>query len=164
MERNCKRFLSLLLALAMVIGMMPMGAAAAEKDPPKVAYGKVVSTESRVSLEDCLYTFDLRDDGYWYITSETADGAVVNLDPHYRVANTNTAGYPGRSGEAAVTLEDGYGENAVKLHDSTGYLHVHTEQAAGSANWNQCGSDEDNAKHDVLLYRPAAEEDRKSVV
>ena len=56
-----------------------------------------------------------------------------------------------------MKIEDGYGEHAVKLHDSSGYLHVHTEKAASAATWNQCGSDEANRKHDVLLYRPATE-------
>ena len=161
MRKNHKRFLSLLLAFVMVIGMIPVTAMAAEADA--AAYALLRSDGSKVELEDCLYTFDLRDDGYWYITAETNDGTAIYLDPHYRVENTNTAGFPGRTGEAAVTLEDGFGENAVKLHDSTGYLHVHTEKAASAATWNQCGSDENNGKHDVLLYRPAAEGETSSV-
>ena len=134
------RFLSLLLAVVMVIGMMPV-TALAEQAPSATAWAQVRSSGTLAALEDCLYTFDRQDDGSWYITSETADGTLVYLDPHYRQANTNSAGYPGRTGAAAVTLEDGYGENAVKLHDSTGYLHVHTELAASAATWNQCGSD-----------------------
>ena len=163
MRKNHKRFLSFLLAFVMVIGLMPVSALATEARATSViAYGSVRSDNSMVSLDDCLYTFDLRDDGKWYITSETRDGTPIYLDPHYRVANTNTAGYPGRTGEAAVTLEDGFGEHAVKLHDATGYLHVHTEKTASAATWNQCGSDEHNSRHDVLLYRPAAETETSS--
>ena len=83
MRKTHKRFLSLLLAFVMVIGLMPVSALATEAHASSViAYGSVRSDNSMVSLDDCLYTFDLRDDGKWYITSETRDGTPIYLDPH----------------------------------------------------------------------------------
>jgi hypothetical protein len=58
MKHNSKRFLSLLLALVMVIALMPMGEAKAEEGSSEsVVKVQVMGGGSEITLDDCLYTF-----------------------------------------------------------------------------------------------------------
>ena len=117
MANKTMRFLSLLLALVMVIGMMPMGQARAEESAAPVisAAAKVVGG-SYVSLADCEYTFEKTGDTVtkendpaeddtadsWYISSWVG-GTQYYVYAH---AGLGEAQKPTRTGKREVGISD----------------------------------------------------------
>ena len=161
MENKCKRFLSLLLALVMVIGMMPMGQARAEESAaPVISAAAEVVGGSYVSLADCEYTFEKTGDT---ITKEndpaeddTADSWYISSwvgGTQYYVDAYGTAQKPHKNTKCPVGIVDlDSPEDSVRFFDKDGYLHFHTE--GNNQYWNQCTGTHDNneAVHSVMIF------------
>ena len=109
------------------------------------------------ALENALYTFKDNGNSTWFVSSTTADGTTVYLEPY---ATSVGNGYPNVTSSVAVTLSDGSAENSVALYGNDGYLHFYRN---GNLYFDRV---QDNAKFGAetsfLLYRPVAEGDTSS--
>ena len=109
------------------------------------------------ALENLLYTFASNGDGTWTVSSTTADGTTVYLEPY---AKTNGTGYPNVTSPVAVTLSAGSADNSVYIYGNGGYLHFHRssklyfDRVTGTSTFEAACS--------FLLYRPAAEGETSS--
>ena len=108
--------------------------------------------DSYLTLEDCLYTFDATDDGYFEVSATTADGTVVYLN-HYTTAISQI---PNCSTPGKIDVRSSNHENMFKLVakslDGAGSdrgLHFHTEKAF--PHWNRCGNDTSAKCHEYLV-------------
>ena len=109
------------------------------------------------ALENLLYTFADNGDGTWTVSSTTADGTTVYLEPY---AKSNGNGYPNVTSPVAVTLSDGYTDNSVYLQGNGGYLffwrssNLYFDRVTSTSGFEAATS--------FLLYRPAAEGEESS--
>lgn len=124
----------------------------------------VVSDDSTIDLNDCLYTFNKNADGTWVISAD-ADGTTVYVRPHgtAQFPNVTTAGT-----YTDVTIGTGSVTGTFKLINSsstaangTGYLHWHN---SGEKYWNQCGSDECGTAHDIMIYQVSDEQNATNIM
>ena len=124
MENKCKRFLSLLLALVMVLGMMPVSHTNAAA--VVVPNAKVLKDNRVVSLADCEYT-------YGEDSSFSHDGIYLN-------PGNSTATTPYGTSATAITVSDATVEGAVTLKCGSYYLHFHSRNN-DDIKWNRCDND-----------------------
>ena len=108
--------------------------------------------EDYLTLEECLYTFDATDDGYFEVSGIAADGTKVYLN-HYTTAISQI---PNCSTPGKIDVRSSNHENMFKLVakslDGAGSdrgLHFHTEKAF--PNWNRCGNDTSAKCHEYLV-------------
>ena len=108
-------------------------------------------------LSGSLYTFDRQDDGTWLICAEV-NGTMLYVDPH---AGAGNGGRPSRDYKTFITLEDST-NGTVKLHEQGGgYLHFWDNDDT-KLYWDQCTADGGHTGHNLLIYRPAEENEASS--
>ena len=119
--------------------------------------------EELIALEDCLYTFDLVDNGSYVISATTKDGTVVYL--HYEqnnstIPNSTNSRYidviPSNSLENMFRLAARTTNGEQNLERG---LHFHTEKAY--PHWNRCSNDPNATCHEYL-YRPVRDGENSS--
>ena len=108
--------------------------------------------DSYLTLEDCLYTFNATDDGYYEVSGVAADGTVVYLN-HY---STSISQVPNCNVPGKIEVRTSSYENMFKLVakslDGAGSdrgLHFHTEKEF--PHWNRCGNDTSAKCHEYLV-------------
>ena len=120
---------------------------------PAVAGATVLSSNTGVSLADCLYTFTASGN-YYIVESASIPGVYLN---HF---STTTSTAPNCTTQGLIKVSQGYFTNMFQLQaqniDNSSALartlHFHME--ASTPYWNRCGNDSSEKCHEYL-YRPA---------